>query len=46
MEIIMSNICGGQVKRAIVESARELCGSVRVGVKNPKSMGWNDEVKV
>ena len=32
-----------QVKRAIVESAREVCGSVRVGGKNPKSVWWNDE---
>ena len=27
-----------QVKRAMVESAREVCGSVRVGRKNPKSV--------
>ena len=32
-----------QVKWTIVESAREICDSVRVG--NPKSMWWNDEVK-
>ena len=32
-----------QVKRAMVESAREVCGSVRVGGKNPKSVWWNDE---
>ena len=30
-----------QVKWAMVESARELCGSVR---KNPKSVWWNYEV--
>ena len=34
-----------QVKRAMVESAREVCGSVRVGGKNPKSLWWNDEIK-
>ena len=34
-----------QVKLAMVESAREVCGSVRVGGKNPKSVRWNDEIK-
>ena len=34
-----------QVKRAIVESAREMCGSVRVEGNNPKSVWWNDEIK-
>ena len=34
-----------QVKRAMVESAREGCGSVRVGRGNPKSVWWNDQVK-
>ena len=34
-----------QVKRAMVERAREVCGSVRVGGVNPKSVWWNDEVK-
>ena len=34
-----------RVKRAMVESSREVCGSVRVRGKNPKSMWWNDEVK-
>ena len=29
----------------MVESAREVCGSVKVGGKNPKSVWWNDEVK-
>ena len=33
-----------QVKWAMVESARKVCGSVRVGGKNPKSLWWNDEV--
>ena len=33
------------MKQAMVESAREVCGSVRVGKKNPKSMWWNDEIK-
>ena len=31
-----------QVKRSMVESSRELCGSVKVGGKNPKSVWWND----
>ena len=26
------------------ESAREVCGSLRVGRNNPKRVGWNDEV--
>ena len=34
-----------QVKWTMVESEREVCGSVRVGGKNPKSVWWNDEVK-
>ena len=34
-----------QMKQAMVESAREVCGSVRVGGKNLKSMWWNDKVK-
>ena len=34
-----------QVKRAMVESAREVCGSVRVGGGNPKSVWWNDQIK-
>ena len=34
-----------EVKRARVESAREVCGSVIVGGKNPKSVLWNDEIK-
>ena len=34
-----------QVKRAMIESTTEVCGSVRVGGKNPKSVWWNDEVK-
>ena len=29
----------------MVESVRELYGSVRVGGKNPKSVWWNDEIK-
>ena len=31
-----------QVKQAMVKSAREVCGSVRVGGKNPKSLWWNE----
>ena len=34
-----------QVKRAMVESTREACRSVRVGGKNPKRVWWNDEIK-
>ena len=34
-----------QVKRTLFESAKEVCGSVRVGGKNPKSVWWNDEVR-
>ena len=29
----------------MVESAREVCDSMRVGGKNPKSLWWNDVVK-
>ena len=35
----------GVGKTAIVESAREVCSSVRVKGKNPKSVRWNDEIK-
>ena len=35
-----------QVKQAMVESAREVCGSKIVGGNNPKSVWWNEEVKV
>ena len=34
-----------QVKWEMVESAREVCGSVRVGRKTPKSAWWNNEIK-
>ena len=34
-----------QVKRAMVVSARELCGSLLIGCGNPKSVWWNDPVK-
>ena len=34
-----------QVKWAMVESAREICGSVRIGGKNLKSVWWKDEIK-
>ena len=34
-----------QVKRAMVESAREVSGSMRVGRGNSKSVCWNDQVK-
>ena len=34
-----------QVKWPMVESPREVCGSVRAGCKNPKSVWWNDEIK-
>ena len=29
----------------MVESAREVCGSVRFGGEKPKSVLWNDEIK-
>ena len=29
----------------MVASAREVCGSVRVGEKNPKRLWWKDEIK-
>ena len=35
-----------QVKRAMVESVRVVRGSVRVGGGNPKSVWWNDLVKI
>ena len=34
-----------QVKWTMVESAKGVCDSVRVGGKNPKSVWWNDKVK-
>ena len=34
-----------QVKQALVESAREVCGSVRGGGRNPKSEWWKYEAK-
>ena len=34
-----------QVKRAMVECAREVYGSVRIGGKNSNSVWWNDEIK-
>ena len=33
------------MKWAVVEDARKVCGSVRVGRKNPKSVWWNEEAK-
>ena len=33
------------IKWAIVESSREVCGSVRAGGKSPKSVWWNNEIK-
>ena len=44
MEIIMSSIWE-QVKQAMVESAKKVCGSVRWG-KEPKSVWKIDEIKV
>ena len=29
----------------MVESAREVCGSVKMGRKNPNSVSWNVEIK-
>ena len=34
-----------QVKQALVESAKEVCRSVKVGGKNPKGMRWYRVVK-
>ena len=34
-----------QVKLPRVESAREVCGSVRVRGENPKNTWWNNQVK-
>ena len=34
-----------QVKWAMIESAREMCGSMKVAGKNPTSVWWNNEVK-
>ena len=34
-----------QVKQAMVNRAREVRDSVRVGGKNPKNVWWNDVVK-
>ena len=34
-----------QVKRAMVESAREACALLRMEGENPKSVSWSDEVK-
>ena len=39
-------ICGNRCKQAMFVSTREVCGSVRMGVKNPKcvlSLWWNIE---
>ena len=33
------------MKQAMVESVREVCGSVRLGEKNQKRVWWNDEIK-
>ena len=29
----------------MVDSARKVCGSARVGGVNPKSVWWNDQIK-
>ena len=34
-----------QVKRTMLKMEREVCGSVKVGGKNTKSVWWNDEIK-
>ena len=33
-----------QVKRAMVERVREVCGSARIGENNSKNVWWNDEL--
>ena len=35
----------GQMKRAMIENAREVYGSLRAGGKNSKNVWWNDVVK-
>ena len=30
----------------MVESAKEVCGSMIIGGRNPKSVWWNDQVNV
>ena len=35
-----------QVKQAMAESAREMCGSMREGGGNQKSVWWNDQLKM
>ena len=33
-----------QVKQTLVESTRKVCGSVKEGEKNSKSVWWKDKV--
>ena len=35
----------GAGKMGMIESAKEVYGSMRVGGENPKSLWWNDKVK-
>ena len=35
-----------ELKKADADNEREVFVSVRMGRKNPKSEGWNDEVRV
>ena len=35
----------GACETGMNKGAREVCGSVRVGGKDPKSVWWNGEVK-
>ena len=34
------------MKLVVVDGAREVCGSVRRGGKNPRNEWWNDGVKL
>ena len=34
-----------QVKQAMIESARDVCGSGKGDWENPKSVWWNNEIK-
>ena len=45
MKKVMSTRCGSMLERAMLDSAREVCESVKVGRKNPNNMWWNDVVK-
>ena len=45
MKKVMLTRCGSRLERAMLDSAREVCESVKVGRKNPNNVWWNDVVK-